>query len=180
VTSVVDSFAAEPMSVEPDAGPGSPVHRKIQGRSPWRLAWERLRRDKLAMTSLAVIVLLVLFAVGAPVVAAVTGHPVDEQYRDTGLTEDGVPVGPSSTFWLGTDNLGRDLLVRIAYGARVSLFIGIFATLLALIIGTVIGVISGYFGGAVDGVISRVMDVVLGFPFLVTAIALIAILQPSI
>jgi ABC-type dipeptide/oligopeptide/nickel transport system permease subunit len=151
VTSVVDSFAAEPMSVEPDAGPGSPVQRKIQGRSPWRLAWERLRRDKLAMASLAVIVLLVLFAVGAPVVAAVTGHPVDEQYRDTGLTEDGVPVGPNSTFWLGTDNLGRDLLVRIAYGARVSLFIGIFATLLALII-----------------------------PFLVTAIALIAIFQPSI
>ena len=180
MTSVVDSFAAEPMSVEPEAGPGSPVQRKIQGRSPWRLAWERLRRDKLAMASLAVIVLLVLFAVGAPVVAAVTGHPVDEQYRDTGLTEDGVPVGPNSTFWLGTDSLGRDLLVRIAYGARVSLFIGIFATLLALIIGTVIGVISGYFGGAVDGFISRVMDVVLGFPFLVTAIALVAIFQPSI
>jgi peptide/nickel transport system permease protein len=132
------------------------------------------------MASLAAIVLLALFALGAPVVAAITGHPLEEQYRDTGLTEDGVPVGPGGTFWLGTDNLGRDLLVRIAYGARTSLFVGVLATLLAVVFGTVIGMVSGYFGGKVDGFVSRVMDVVLGFPFLVTAIALVAIFQPSI
>ena len=179
MTSAVDSFAAGPMSAEP-SDDQRPSHRKIQGRSPWLLAWERLRRDKVAMAALAVIILMVLFALGAPLVAAVTGHPVDEQYRDTGLTEAGVPVGPNGTFWLGTDNLGRDLLVRIAYGARISLFVGIFATLLALVVGTIIGMISGYFGGRIDGFISRVMDVVLGFPFLVTAIALVAIFQPSI
>ncbi len=179
MTSTVDSFAAEPMSVEP-ADEQRPSHRKIQGRSPWLLAWERLRRDRVAMASLAVIGLLVLFALCAPLVATITGHPVDEQYRDTGLTEAGAPVGPSGEFWLGTDELGRDLLVRIAYGARISLFVGIFATLLALVVGTAVGTVSGYFRGRVDGFVSRVMDVVLGFPFLVTAIAFVAIFQPSL
>lgn len=174
--SSIDAFASEPMH--------NPVEdaeqHKVQGRSPVRLAWERLRRDRMAMMSLVTIGALVLFAlVGGPLLQAITGHDPATQYRDTGLTIDGLPVGPNSEFWLGTDNLGRDLLVRIAYGARISLAIGIGVTLLALAVGTVIGLIAGYYSGKVDTVISRVIDVMLGFPFLVTAIALVAIFQPS-
>ena len=86
----------------------------IEGRSPFVLALRRLRRDRVAMISLAVIVLIVLMAIFAPVFAAITGHPPNEQYRQIGLTPDGLPRGPNSTFWLGTDDLGRDVLVRIA------------------------------------------------------------------
>ena len=77
------------------------------------------------MISLAVIILIVLMAIFAPVFAPITGHPPNEQYRDIGLTPDGLPRGPTSEFWLGTDDLGRDILVRIAYGARVSLLVGV-------------------------------------------------------
>ena len=102
--------------------------KAIEGRSPFSLAIRRLRKDKVAMISLAVIVLIVLMAIFAPVFAAITGHPPNEQYRDIGLTPDGLPRGPNGTFWLGTDDLGRDILVRIAYGARVSLLVGVIAT----------------------------------------------------
>ena len=103
------------------AGPAAPTARAIEGKSPWVLAWYRLRRDRVAMICFGVIVLITLVAVFAPVVAAITGHPPNEQYRETGLTPAGLPTPPSSEFWLGTDDLGRDILVRIAYGARISL-----------------------------------------------------------
>src|SRR6266498_2913797 len=87
--------------------------RKIQGRSPWILAWLRLRRDRVAMISLGVIAIVVLAAIFAPVFASITGHPPNEQFRETGLTEDGLPKGPTGEFVLGTDDLGRDILVRM-------------------------------------------------------------------
>ena len=157
-----------------------PAHKRIEGRGPTRQAWMRLRRDRVAMAALVLIGVLVAFALAAPLVATAVGHPVDEPYRETGLTPNGLPVGPSGDFLLGTDNQGRDLLVRIAYGARVSLLIGIVTTLLALAIGVVLGLVSGYIGGKVDTSISRFMDVVLGFPFLVMAIALVAVFQPGV
>lgn len=177
MSSSIDAFAAEPMHDRVDEAAG----RRIQGRSPTRLAWERLRRDRLAVVSGIVIVGLFLFAfVGAPIIEAVTGHDPTTQYRDTGLTVDGLPVGPSSEFWFGTDQIGRDLLVRIAYGTRASLLIGVVVTLFALVIGTMIGIVAGYYRGKTDTVISRMIDVMLGFPFLVTAIALVAVFQPSV
>jgi len=176
MSSSIDAFAAEPMQSPAE----DEAQHTVQGRSPVRLAWERLKRDRMAIISLFVIAGLFLFAfAGAPILEAITGHDPNTQYRETGLTEDGLPVGPNSEFWLGTDDLGRDLLVRIAYGARVSLLIGVVVTLFALVIGTVIGIIAGYYGGKTDTFISRVIDVMLGFPFLVTAIAFVAIFQPS-
>jgi ABC-type dipeptide/oligopeptide/nickel transport system permease subunit len=153
---------------------------RIVGRSPWHLAWERLRRDKVAMVSLGVIVLIILIAIFAPVVAMITGHPPNEQYRDIGLTPAGLPVAPNSTFWFGTDDLGRDVLVRVAYGARVSLGVGVLATLLTVAIGVVVGVIAGYVGGIVDTLLARLIDVVLSLPFLLAAIALVSIVGPSL
>ncbi|NIK61743.1 ABC transporter permease [Kribbella shirazensis] len=154
--------------------------RAIEGHSPFVLALRRLRRDKVAMVSLAVIVLIVLMAILAPVFAAVTGHPPNEQYRDIGLTPDGLPRGPNGTFWLGTDDLGRDILVRIAYGARVSLLVGVIATAITVVIGVVLGLAAGFLGGITDTVLARLIDVVLSVPFLLVAIALVSVTGPSL
>jgi ABC-type dipeptide/oligopeptide/nickel transport system permease subunit len=118
------------------------------------------------MISIGVIVFVLLLAIFAPVVAAITGHPVNEQYRQTGLTPEGLPKPPSSEFWLGTDDLGRDILVRIAYGARISLLVGVAATALTVVIGVVVGLAAGFLGGFVDTVLARLIDVVLSVPFL--------------
>ncbi len=180
-----DQFAAEPKVDEraaPVADPEAPEgpEQQIEGRSPWALAWERLRRDRVAMTSLVVIILILLFALFAPVVAWATGHPPNEQYRQGGLSPDGLPVGPNSTFWLGTDDLGRDILVRIAYGARISLLVGVAATALTVVIGVVVGLAAGFLGGIVDTVLARLVDIVLSVPFLLVAIALVSITGPSL
>ncbi|HET6987164.1 MAG TPA: ABC transporter permease [Kribbella sp.] len=154
--------------------------KAIEGRSPFVLAMRRLRRDKVAMISLVVIVLIVLMAIFAPVFAAITGHPPNEQYRDIGLTPDGLPRGPNGTFWLGTDDLGRDVLVRIAYGARISLLVGVIATAITVAIGIVLGLAAGFLGGIVDTILARLIDVVLSVPFLLVAIALVSITGPSL
>src|SRR3954470_10336216 len=153
---------------------------KIQGRSPWKLAFERLRRDRAAVLCAVVIVLIVLMAIFAPLFSAITGHPPNHQYFDTGLTLDGQPRPPNSTFWLGTDDVGRDVLVRIAYGARVSLIVGVAATFLTVTIGTVVGLAAGYFGKIVDTILARLIDVMLSIPFLLFAISLASVFQPSL
>ena len=153
---------------------------RIQGRSPARLAWERLRRDRAAMVSLVLIVLIALVAIGAPLIAALVGHGPNEQYRDIGLTPQGLPKPPSATFLLGTDDLGRDLLVRIAYGSRISLLVGVVSTLLSVVFGVVVGVVAGYLGGRVDTVIALIIDVVLSIPFLLAGIAIVSIIGPSL
>lgn len=158
----------------------APEVRRIEGRSPWVLAWERLRRDRVAMFSLVVIVLICLMAIFAPVFSAITGHGPNDQYRTIGLSPAGLPVGPNSTFWFGTDDLGRDVLVRVAYGARVSLGVGVLATLLTVIIGVAVGVTAGFVGGWTDTILARFIDVVLSFPFLLAAIALVSIVGPSL
>ena len=154
--------------------------KAIEGRSPFVLAVHRLRKDKVAMISLVVILLIVLMAICAPLFAQVTGHPPNSQYRKTGLDESGLPVAPNSEFWLGTDELGRDVLVRIAYGARVSLLVGVTATILIVILGVIVGIAAGYFGGFVDTVLARMIDVVLSMPFLLVAISLVSIFSPSL
>ena len=161
-------------------GPDTPEGKKIEGRGPWLLAWQRLRRDRVAMISLVIIVLIVLMAILAPLASMITGHPPNEQYRQIGLTPDGLPMGPSSQFWMGTDDLGRDIFVRIAYGARVSLLVGVVATGIAVMIGVVVGLTAGFFGGLVDSVLARLVDVVLCVPFLLVAIALVSITGPSL
>jgi peptide/nickel transport system permease protein len=152
----------------------------IEGRSPTRLAWERLRRDRVAMISLVVVILTILIAIGAPLIAQLAGHGVDEQFRQEALTPAGQPKGPTAHFWFGSDDLGRDILVRIAYGARISLLIGVLSTLIAVVIGVTIGIVAGYVGGLVDTVISRFVDVVLSMPFVLFAVALVALTGPSI
>jgi peptide/nickel transport system permease protein len=152
----------------------------VEGRSPWLLAWQRLRRDRVAMVSLAVIILIALIAIFAPVFTHFTGHPPNQQYIRQGTTTSGLPLGPNGKFWLGTDNLGRDILVRIAYGARISLAVGVVATLLTVAIGVVVGLAAGFFRGIVDTILARLVDVVLSVPFFLVAIALVSIAGPGL
>jgi ABC-type dipeptide/oligopeptide/nickel transport system permease subunit len=152
----------------------------IHGRSPWQLSLARIRRDRVAVVTLTVIILIILIAAGAPLLAKIVGHPVNMQYRTTGLTPDGLPRGPNGTFWLGTDELGRDLMVRIAYGARISLLVSVVSTVLTVILGVIVGIAAGYYGGIVDNVLSRMIDVVLGFPFILFTLALVSIVGPSL
>jgi peptide/nickel transport system permease protein len=152
----------------------------VEGRSHWRLAWDRLRHDRVAVISAAFIFLLVLLALFAPVIAHLVGHGVNEQNNTTGLTEAGLPRPPSSTYWFGTDDLGRDVFVRTIYGARISLVVGLVASLSAVIIGTTIGLLAGFLGGLSDSLLSRFMDFILSFPFLLAAIALVSVVGPSL
>ena len=132
----------------------------IRGRGPWELAFERLRQDRAAIASAVTILLAVVVALAAPLVAHLTGHSPIEQFSETGLSPSGIPVGPGREFWLGTDGLGRDLLVRIAYGARTSLTVAFLATGIELFIGIVLGLAAGFYRGKADTFISRSADIV--------------------
>lgn len=153
---------------------------EIQGRSPWQLAWTRLRHDRVAVGSSIVIALITLAAIFAPLIARLAGHGPGDQYPYTGLNGFGLPIGPNRTFLFGADDLGRDVLVRVAYGGRVSLIAGVVASGLAVMVGGVIGMVAGYFGTVVDTALSRFMDVILAFPLLLFAIALVSIVGPSL
>jgi ABC-type dipeptide/oligopeptide/nickel transport system permease subunit len=148
------------------------VSRKIEGRSPWRLAYERLRKDRAAKIALGTILVIVLLAILAPVFAKILGHGPNQQFIDIGQNANGGPVPPSGTFWLGTDNNGRDLFIRILYGARISLLVGVLATGISVVLGVLFGLTAGYIGGFVDTVIARFIDVMLSIPFLILAISI--------
>jgi peptide/nickel transport system permease protein len=139
-------------------------------------AWRRCRKDKAAVFGAAVIAVVVAAAVLAPWVTPYDPHEI---FFD-GLTLDGAPLPPSKRFWLGTDLLGRDLYTRLVYGARTSLIIGIAANAVAVLIGTAFGTVAGCVGGRVGTAIMRFTDLMMAFPALLLAIALSAILQPSL
>lgn len=152
----------------------------IVQRGSLALTLRRLMRDPASMAALCFIVLIVVFALSAPLIAAATGHSAIEQYRDTGLSPMGLPVAPNREFVFGTDHLGRDVLVRLAYGASVSLAAGILAAFTAALVGITVGMVAGYFGGRVDTVLSRLMDLVMSVPFLLCALALVSVFGPSL
>ena len=152
----------------------------VKQRGSLELTIRRLLRDRATVAAIVFIVILVAFALCAPLIAHLTGHGPDQQFRNTGLTPDGIPKPPNGTFLLGTDDLGRDMLVRLAYGAQISLMVGVVASLAAALIGVTIGTVSGYFGGWIDTLLSRVTDLVMSVPFLLCALALVSVLGPSL
>jgi peptide/nickel transport system permease protein len=139
--------------------------------SPARRALMRLVRRKGAMFGLAVIVLFVALAVFAPLVAP---------YDPTAQSWTSVRKAPSALHWFGTDDVGRDVLARIIFGARASLVAGCISVAIALAIGVPLGLAAGYIGGFLDALISRITDAMLAIPFLILAIALAAFLGPSL
>ncbi|MGQ9779398.1 MAG: ABC transporter permease [Bacillota bacterium] len=139
----------------------------------WRDAWRRLRQNRMAMVGLAVIVFLFLLAIFGPLFSPYS-------YADQDLTPTGINQPPSLKHWFGTDALGRDLFVRVLYGARISLSIGIFASLIILVIGVTYGGISGYFGGKIDNIMMRIVDILYGIPTLLIVILLMVVFKPGL
>jgi ABC-type dipeptide/oligopeptide/nickel transport system permease subunit len=165
------------LEVQADTGP----EQSIEGRSQWQLTWRRLLHDKLAVTSMIVILIMVVLAIAAPVFASLVSHGVDQTFPGPGETAAGLPVAPGTHgFIIGTDGVGRDLLIRVLYGARISLFVGVLTTAIATVAGVAVGLIAGYFGGWVDSVLARFIDAVLAFPYIVLALALAARFSPSL
>jgi peptide/nickel transport system permease protein len=130
----------------------------------------------MAMIGAAIVLLLICVALFAPVLAP---HDPAAVF-DAGLTADGSPASPSAAFPLGADALGHDQLSRIIFGARISLTIGILANGLAMIVGVTVGSLGGYFSGWLGAIMMRVTDVMMAFPVLLLAIALVAVLKPSL
>jgi peptide/nickel transport system permease protein len=165
----------------PKAPPEELAVKGIEGRTPLQLVVARLRTDRVALISIAVILLIVVLAIAAPLLSVITGHSATETNVDSGTDANGQPLPPGTGgFLLGTDNLGRDILVRIAYGARISLLVGVLATAIATIVGVVIGLFAGYYGGWLDSLLARVMDVVLSFPYVLFAIVLVSVFGSSL
>jgi dipeptide transport system permease protein len=139
--------------------------------------WYYFSENRGAVIGLFFFLFLILLAVFAPLIAP---HAPQAQYRDATLVPPFWQEGGSTTFLLGTDPVGRDILSRLIYGTRFSLFIGVIVTTLALIGGIVLGVVAGYFRGWVDTVIMRLMDIILAFPSLLLALVLVAVLGPGL
>lgn len=139
--------------------------------------WRYFRENRGAIVGLVFIGLVLFVAVFANFIAP---HSPYEQYRDAFLTPPAWQEGGSTTFLLGTDAVGRDILSRLIYGARYSLFIGAVVVTIALIGGITFGLIAGFVRGFVDTAIMRVMDVILAFPSLLLALVLVAILGPGL
>ncbi|MDQ0193982.1 nickel transporter permease [Paenibacillus wynnii] len=152
-----------------NATPPNVPEEKVSG--PWRDAWKAFRKNKTAMVGLGIIVFFVLIALLAPFIAP---YGFKEQELVNRLK------APSSAHWFGTDDLGRDLFTRVIYGARISLWVGFFSVIGSIVVGTFLGVLAGFYGKWIDMLISRMFDILLAFPSILLAIAIVAILGPSL
>jgi peptide/nickel transport system permease protein len=156
----------------------------VIGRSPWQLAWLRLRRDRWALTGGIVVLLFLLIAIGAPVLAAIEGQdPYTYHIELLDPVQANAPRGAfggvSASHWFGVEPLtGRDMFAIVVYGARTSFLIGLAAAATSVFIGAVAGLVAGLAGGFVDTMIGRIMDVVFSFPALIFMIALTVIAPP--
>ncbi|AVT60915.1 dipeptide ABC transporter permease DppC [Pectobacterium versatile] len=145
--------------------------------TPLQEFWHYFKRNKGAVVGMVYVVLMLIIAIGANVLAP---HAPAEQFRDALLRPPVWQEGGSWQFILGTDDVGRDVLSRLMYGARLSLLVGCLVVALSLVLGVIFGLLAGYFGGVVDALIMRVVDIMLALPSLLLALVLVAIFGPSI
>lgn len=139
--------------------------------SYWQDAWRRLKMNKAAVISLFVIIFFFLAAILGPFLSPYS-------YTKQSLIFQNTP--PSLEHWVGTDNVGRDLLVRCLYGMRISLTVGIFATIISIVIGVIFGGFSGFIGGKTDNVMMRIVDIFYAIPLLLWVILLMVVLKPGL
>ena len=152
---------AEPLGQGPE---GLPTSQEIErGASLWRDAWHRLAKNKMAVASAIVLLVIILGSFAGPYLSK-------QSYETQDLRLGAVP--PNAEHWLGTDTLGRDLLVRILYGGQISISVGLCATAVALTIGVFYGTVSGFLGGKVDALMMRIVDIIFALPFTVFVILL--------
>ncbi|WP_030178037.1 ABC transporter permease [Streptomyces sp. NRRL S-813] len=164
-------MTAAPASVAP---PAQAATGDAPAAAPGPGTRDRLRalcRNRLALTGAIIAAVFVLAALCAPLLAPY--DPAQPHFGDT-------LAAPSAAHWLGTDDLGRDQLSRIIFGARASMQVGVLAVVLAFVVGVPMGLVAGYYGRIADGIVSRITDTLLAFPFLVLAVGLAAVLGPSL
>nr|WP_096911873.1 ABC transporter permease [Neobacillus jeddahensis] len=146
-----------------------PAEEKLN--PPWKEAWLSFCKNRLALVGLGIVIFFIILAILAPWIAPYS-------YKDQVLADRF--MSPSSKHWFGTDDFGRDIFSRIIYGARISLWVGFFSVLGSVVAGTFLGIVAGYYGRWIDGIISRIFDIMLAFPSILLAIAVVAILGPSL
>ena len=132
------------------------LEENLYGQSGWRMIIKRFKKHKLAVVSLWFLCIVVVLAIFAPVIAPYDPNKVTGSF--------GRP--PTLEHWLGTDQIGRDMLSRLLYATRCSLLVGFAATIISTIIGVILGLVSGYFGGFVDNIIMRITDTIMSFPYI--------------
>jgi len=142
-----------------------------QATGPWVEAWRGFKKSKIALVGALVVIFFILLAIFAPVIAP-------EGINEQELTDRLLP--PSSEYWFGTDDLGRDIFSRVIHGARISLWVGFFSVIGSVVVGSLLGIIAGYYGRWVDTIISRIFDIMLAFPSILLAIAVVSVLGPSL
>jgi peptide/nickel transport system permease protein len=170
-------IASEPILGPEQVGPqiGGEPSGQVVGRSPGQLFWRRFRRDKFALAGIVFIAIMVILALTAPLFAQLIGHPPnDTSHLREATNELGLPIGPTSEFWFGADTAGRDIFIRVLYGARTSLTVALVATGISLVIGVFLGLLAGFYRGKVDTFVSRFIDIVLSLPILLLALGLVA------
>ncbi|PLT30173.1 ABC transporter permease [Peribacillus deserti] len=151
--------------------PAVPPIAEEQAVSPWKEAWKSFRKNKLAIVGLSIVLFFILIALFADFIAPY-------EFADQKLADKHLP--PSSEHLFGTDQFGRDILSRVIYGARISLGVGFISVAGSVIVGSFLGIIAGYYGKWVDTIISRFFDILLAFPSILLAIAVVAVLGPSL
>lgn len=137
----------------------------------WQDAWRRLKKDPMAMWGLITIMIIVFMAIFGPMMASIT-------YSDQDLAN--INQAPSAKHWFGTDSHGRDLYIRVLYGARISLTVAMVATVVNFFIGVLYGGISGYMGGRVDNIMMRIVDIIFTIPPTLYAIVLMVVVGPGL
>lgn len=147
-----------------EAAAGELVPSGSEWMSPRREAWIRLRRNRLAIAGMIIITILALAAIFADVIAT---QPID------GFIAEDSRLPPSAEHWFGTDVLGRDVFSRVVHGARFSLIVGFSVVSMTLVTGVLVGGLAGFYGGWIDTIFSRIIDIWLGFPYLVGTIILV-------
>ncbi|GEK33007.1 diguanylate cyclase [Kurthia sibirica] len=147
------------------------VEKQAQARSPFQDGFKSFRKNKIAVIGTIIVAFFVFLAVFGPWIAP---QGVNEQNFKLKL------LSPSASHWFGTDDFGRDIFSRVILGARLSLAVGFFSVIISIIVGSILGIIAGYYGRWVDTIISRIFDIILAFPSILLAIAIVTVLGPSL
>ncbi|GAA3344867.1 peptide ABC transporter permease [Lysinibacillus fusiformis] len=147
----------------------APVPERAVG--PWLEGWRSFKKSKVSLVGAGIVIFFVLLAIIGPFIAP---QGINEQDLTKRL------LAPSADHWFGTDDFGRDIFSRIIHGARISLWVGFFSVILSVIMGSLLGIIAGYYGKWIDTIISRIFDIMLAFPSMLLAIAVVSVLGPSL
>jgi peptide/nickel transport system permease protein len=165
---------AQQPTVQTTDGAAAPDRTEIATLTPRQIFLREFKKDRLAIAGIVFIGVMVALALAAPLFVRFVVHHKPNELHLEQLNEFSLPKGPSKGFWFGVDDAGRDLFVRVLYGARTSLVVAFFATGISLVIGVAVGLVAGFYGGKVDTALSRFTDIVMSLPILLLALGLVA------